>query len=131
MKHKSVASLVAGFFLLNCHYDWLTESAFAGEVQVIELSAASGHLVNPNTILIHNAAGQDIVFYLAPDNEQLKPLRLGNKESKLFSDGDATRYVINIPTEGRASVKYLLHGSRRYEIYWNGERWDVSELVAK
>jgi hypothetical protein len=122
----AVAAFLSGF--PTTPHPW---HVYAGEVRIIELPTTKDYLINPNTILIQNAADQEIVFHLTPDAEKSKLLRLGSNETRLFSDGVSTTYVIDVPTEGSGSVRYALQGSRRYQIDWNGERWDVRELTTK
>ena len=105
--------------------------AQAGEIQIIELPKGTDQLINPHTVLIQNAGGQEIKFHLRSDIETPKLQTLAKDEARLFSDGASTRYVIEVATERQGLVRYVLHGSRRYQIYWNGDQWDVMELVPK
>ena len=103
----------------------------AGDLQVVEIKDTADQLVGTNAVLIHNRAGQEIVFYLSSAEKQARRIRIGDNDAQLYSDGASTTYLIEIPTEGKNPVRYQLLGSKRYQIYWNGDRWDVDELVAR
>ena len=110
---------------------WLLAGAAHG-AETIELRSDGDvkELIRPHSIIIHNAASQRMTFYLASEGGNETRHELAGNDLQEFSDGASSQYVIRVPTSGGSSVRYVLNGRKRYQIYWNAaaSRWDVTEL---
>ena len=113
---------------------WLLAGAAHGG-ETIELGPAGDvkELVRPHSVIIHNGASQRMTFYLATESGNETRHELAGNDLQEFSDGASSRYVIRVPTSGGGSVRYVLTGRKRYQIYWNAaaHRWDVTELLPR
>ncbi|MBK8174917.1 MAG: hypothetical protein IPK66_06545 [Rhodospirillales bacterium] len=102
----------------------------SAEIMTMLVDPELSYLVPPETVLIHNATGGEIVFSLAPQGGEAAQQRMRDGEIRQFSDGVSITYVIEIPTAGRGAVRYRLRAEKRYQVFWNAtaQKWDVVEL---